>query len=192
MELWEAITSRRSCRSFKPSPVREAQINRLISACQWAPSPLHLQPWEFVIITETDTKAKIRQVAEDARQAVMAADGPAWVAKYDLTFVEKAPLLICVLYNPAKSGLGSYFSQQGGAMMAASAGVQNMLLTAAEMALGSLWLTFFDPGRMKEVLNIPEKLDIAGLIVLGNPTEWPSAPPRKSPKVFHESYGGAE
>ncbi len=55
MEFQEVLKSRRSCRAFESSSVDEETILELIAACQWAPSPLHLQPWEFIVVTEPYT-----------------------------------------------------------------------------------------------------------------------------------------
>jgi nitroreductase len=185
MELDQALQGRRSCRAFKDDPVTEEQINQLIAAFTLAPSPLNLQPWQFVVTTDPQVKAQVRAVARDARQAVMDQGGPGWVAKYSFEFLEQAPALLSILCDPAKGGLGDYFNQPHGSLMAASAGVQNLMLTAAEQGLGTLWFTFFDPNQMRPVLNVPENLELAAIIPLGVPADSPKSPPRK-PAVIHQ------
>jgi 5,6-dimethylbenzimidazole synthase len=189
MELGEAIQSRRSSRSFSPEEVGREQIDKIISACTWAPSPLNLQPWEFIVITDQEVKAAIRAEADSAKEAVAEGDGPSWAAKYPTDFLESAPVLIAVVYNPAKGGLGSYFNAPHGALMAASAGIQNMALTAAEMGLTTVWFTFFDPDAVGRALKIPENLELAGVMPFGYPAEEQKAPPRKPALVFSQTYG---
>jgi len=189
MEFKEVLAARRSCRAFEPDPISPEQVNQLIAAGQWAPSPLNLQPWEFVVVTEPEVKAGLRAAADEARRGVVDQGGPGWTAKYGLDFLEQAPVLVVVLFDPSRGGLGGYFNQPHGALMAASAAIQNLMLAAAEMGLGSLWFTFFDPARLGPVLNLPQNLSIAGIIPLGRPKAWPEAPPRKPARVHWQRHG---
>jgi nitroreductase len=191
MEFSELVGKRRSCRSFEGTGLREDQVRAIVDAGIWAPSPLNLQPWEFILITSADVKAQIRAVAEEAKQDVLDHDGPGWVKKYVFDFLEEAPILIIVLFDPARSGLGKYFGQEHGAEQAASACVQNMMLAAADMGLGSLWLTFFNPERLRTVLNVPAALEIAAILPFGVPREGMKPPPRKDAKIHREKYGTA-
>lgn len=189
MEFRDLVKSRRSCRSFRNSPISEDRLREIIEAGQWAPNPLNMQPWEFILVTDPDTKARIRGISEAARQSVMDQGGPKWVSGFDPAFLEDAPVLIVALANPKRAGLGKYFGQKNGAIKAVSACIQNMMLAAADMGLGSLWFTFFNPEDLREILNIPEDLEITGIIPIGEPKSRVKAPPRKEPKVYRDSYG---
>lgn len=189
MDLKEALQGRSSCRSFGSEELSQDMIDQLIEACTWAPSPLNLQPWEFVVITDPEVKSAVRAEAEKAKEAVAAADGPSWAAKYPTSFLEQAPVLIAVLYNPAKGGLGGYFNSPHGALMAVSAGIQNMALVATEMGLATVWFTFFDPQAMGRVLKVPQGLELAGVLPLGRPADKLKSPPRKPALVFNQTYG---
>ncbi|BEQ13652.1 nitroreductase family protein [Desulfoferula mesophila] len=189
MELMQAIQGRRSVRAFKGDPVSDEQVNALIQAAVWAPSPLHQQPWSFVVIRGPEAKAKVNQLCLASQQAVADGGGPGWAGKYSFAYLDQAPVYVAVLFDPQKAGLGVYFGQSQGALAAASAAVQNLMLAATEQGLGSLWLTFFDPKDMARALGAPEGLEVAGIIPLGVPDEEPKAPPRKDPKVFRDFYG---
>ena len=188
MEFNNLVKARRSCRAFDNSPVSEDQIAAIADAGQWAPSPLNLQPWEFIIITESEIKAAIKEAAEDAKQKVVDNGGPAWAGQYDMAFLDEAPVYIAVVVNPSKAGLGSFFGQSYGAIQAVSACIQNMLLAAADMGLGSLWFTFFDPKRVQSKLNVPDNLEIAGVLLIGKPKGAMKAIPRKEPKIHRQRY----
>jgi nitroreductase len=148
-----------------------------------------MQGWRFLVLTDAKTKKKVRQVGEAAQKAVMAQDGPGWAGKYEFTFIEQAPFLVAVTYNPAKNGLGFYFNQPHGALMAASALIQNFMLAAWEEGLGSLWFTFYDPKEMKKILGVPDKWELAGVIPLGWPEGELKAPPRKEAVIDWEKWG---
>ena len=67
MEFKELVKNRRSCRSFETAGVSEETIAAILGAGTWAPSPLNMQPWEFLVVTDPRKKAEVRKVAEDAR-----------------------------------------------------------------------------------------------------------------------------
>jgi 5,6-dimethylbenzimidazole synthase len=139
MEFKTLVKARRSCRSFEDTAVTDEQLAGILEAGQWAPSPLNTQPWEFIVITDEAAKAEIREIGEAARQAVLDQGGPAWAAKYGMDFLEQAPMLIVVTVDPVKGGgLGGFFGQEHGALQAASACIQNMMLAASDMGLETL------------------------------------------------------
>jgi 5,6-dimethylbenzimidazole synthase len=189
MEFKQVMESRRSVRVFEDRPVSQEELDALITAAAWAPSPLNLQPWQFVVITEADAKQKVIGAVQQAHQGVIDSGGPEWVTKYRYNFVEQAPMLIAVLYDPNKGGLGSYFNNPHGALSAAAAAIQNMMLAATDMGLGTLWFTFFDPAVMRQALGAPYTLEVAGIIPVGVPMGETKTPPRKPPKVFSQQYG---
>ncbi|UCH19730.1 MAG: nitroreductase family protein [Deltaproteobacteria bacterium] len=188
MEFKELVKARRSCRSFDTSALTDDQLNAILEAGQWAPSPLNLQPWQFIIVTDPEIKAGIKAIAEEARQGVVDQGGPGWVNKYPMDFIAEAPVLIVVVVDPAKGGLGTFFGQQYGALSASCACVQNMMLAAADMGLGSLWLTFFDPEKLRDLLDIPANLEVTGVLPIGKPKGEMEAPPRKPPKVHQQRF----
>ena len=189
MEFKDLVKARRSCRSFETEMVPVETIAAVLAAGTWAPSPLNLQPWEFLVLTDSRTKAEVKKVAEAARQKVTASGGPAWVAKYGLDFIEEAPVLVAVLFDPSQNGLGGFFGQRQGAIAAASACVQNIMLAAADMGLGTLWFTFFNPEEMRACLGVPGNLEVAGVIPMGKVKGTMKAPARKEARVHREAYG---
>ena len=183
MEFSELLKKRRSCRAFKDIPVTQEQLESIVEAGQWAPSPLNQQPFQFIAITDPDVKAKIQKIGIEAKQTVIDNGGPGWAEKYPMNFIGECPLIIIVAYDPEKGGLGSYFKQPHGALQSASACIQNMMLMSTDLGLDSLWFTFFNPSSLKQILNIPEKLDIAGAIMIGTPAMITKTPPRKTPEI---------
>ena len=188
MEFEKLVTARRSVRSFEETTLSEPQLAGILDAGRWAPSPLNLQPWEFILIDDPQLKEQVRMVGEAAKGEVQEKDGPSWAAKYGMDFITEAPLLLVVVVDPSKGGLGGYFGQEYGAMQAASAAIQNILLACADMGLGALWFTFFRPEKLRPVLNIPDKLEIAGVIPMGTPRGETKTPPRKEPRIHRNGY----
>jgi len=188
MKLSEIIKKRRSCRAYKDTPVTSDQLQTIVEAGQWAPSPLNQQPFEFIAVTDATVKAQIQKISMEAKQTVLDNNGPGWAKNYPMNFISECPLIVVVVYNPDKGGLGGYFGQPHGALQSASACIQNMMLQASELGLDSLWFTFFDPSVLKPVLEIPENLDIAGTILIGTPATEVKAPKRKTPVIHQDGY----
>ncbi|WP_022664493.1 nitroreductase family protein [Desulfospira joergensenii] len=188
MEFKILVETRRSCRAFTDTPVSQEEIEAIVRAGQWAPSPLNQQPFQFIAVTAPEVKAGIRQAGISARQAVADQDGPGWAQKYGMDFLESCPLILVVVSDPAQGGLGAYFNQPHGALQAASACIQNMMLMAEDLGLGSLWFTFFDPEEIKILLDIPGDLEVAGAVLMGTPAGPAKAPPRRTPKVHENRF----
>jgi nitroreductase len=192
MQFKDAVINRRSCRIFDASKLPEDHIDTILEAAQWAPSPLNLQPWEFVLVTDPAIKRRILDAGKEAKRSVVDQSGPEWVIKYNMAFIEQAPVGVAVVYDPTKGGLGDFFGQKYGALQAASACIENMLLAAADLGYASLWFTFFNPDKLKAVLKIPDNLEVAGFVLIGKPTVALKAPPRKKPVVHRQNYGTGE
>ncbi|MBU1397796.1 MAG: nitroreductase family protein [Proteobacteria bacterium] len=186
MEFKVLVEKRRSCRVFKDEPVTREQVESIVTAGQWAPSPLNQQPFQFIAVTDPALKAGIQKAGISAKQAVADHGGPGWAQKYPMEFVGTCPLILVVVSDPSQGGLGNYFNQPHGALQSASACIQNMMLMAADLNLGSLWFTFFDPDQVKQILKIPEELDVAGAVMVGTPAAETKVPPRRSPRI-HEN-----
>ena len=188
MEFFELLKKRRSCRGFDKTAVSQEDVDAILEAAQWAPSPLNLQPFQFITVTDATLKSQIQKVGLEAKQTVIDNNGPAWAAKYPMGFVADAPLIVVVVYDPEKGGLGNYFGMPHGALQATSAAIQNMMLRATELGMDSLWFTFFNPSSIRPVLDIPENLDVAGAILIGKPAMATKTPGRKTPVVHKEKF----
>ncbi len=67
MNIFDAMTQRRSHRGdFQPRAIDEADLGKLIEAARWAPSPFNVQPWELLIIRESEGKARLAELTETA------------------------------------------------------------------------------------------------------------------------------
>jgi len=147
VEVLEAIRTRRSIRRYKPGPVPDDLIVKILEAGQWAPSASNSQPWNFTVITDSEVK---RQVTRCFLYG--------W-------FLDEAPVGIVVSVDP---GLSSCPIQDG------SLAVQNMMLAAHALGLGTCWI---NPGlsdnRVKEILGIPGGHWLICALSLGYPAETP-------------------
>lgn len=163
------IMKRRSIRKYTDAPVTDEQVQTLLQAAMAAPSANDVRPWAFVLVRDT---AKRQALAEIHRWSTMCAE---------------ALLVIAVIGDPSAS---DYWIED------CSAATENLLLAAAGLDLGSVWVAIYPrperEARVREILNVPANLHVSCLLPVGHPAE--SKPPRtryEESKVHHETFGGA-
>jgi len=168
MDIFTAMKERRSCRDFLPEPVGMDNIEKILEAASWAPSPLNLQPWEFIVVINDGVKNRLFLEAERCIQWAFDRSGWNWLETYTADFLQSAPVVIAVVGDPRKSGVDIFLEEGGiGYQHACAAAIQNMNLAAYSLGLSSLWFTFFEKEPVREILGIgPDKTPIA-LICIG-------------------------
>jgi nitroreductase len=157
MELLEGIYSRRSQRHFTGEPVARDQLVEIVRAGTWAPSGLNNQPWRFVIVTDgslRDRMAKLTKYSRIVREAT------ACLA----VFIDRE-----VMYHEVKDH------------QAMGACLQNMLLAAHALGLGAVWLgeILKSSVEVRDLLELPESLDLMAVVAVGHPSEWKETSHRK-------------
>ncbi len=176
MDIFEAINSQRAMRRLKPDPVPEELIWKLLDAAVKAPSGGNRQPWNFIVISDDETKAKIAEWYLDGwdkaygpvKQAAMA--GPATARTYAsaehlANHLAEVPVLIIATLNP--SGVAPV-SSPGASIFPA---VQNLMLAARAFGLGTTLTTLHrsHEAEVKQLLGVPDGVDTMCLIPLGYP-----------------------
>ncbi len=174
MELFEAISGRRSVRAFTGEPLREGDLERILKAGTSAPSAGNLQPWEFVVAEGRETKADL------ARAAL----GQAWM--------EEAAVIITVCACQGASA--ARYGRRGAELYCiqdTAAAVQNMLLASTALGYGACWVGAFDEEGVRGVLGIPAQVRPVAMLPVGVPLEYPAETPRKglASLTYFERYG---
>jgi nitroreductase len=174
MDVLEAIRKRRSVRAFKTDPIPSDALDAIIESALWAPSAGNLQARDFIIVKDRQVKGLLSQAA------------------LGQSFIEEAPVNIIVCANQERSA--RRYGERGRRLYCiqdASAAIQNILLAAHALGIGSCWVGAFDEGRVARVLGLPEYLVPVAIIPIGYPAESPSAPRRMMRRecVHYERYG---
>jgi nitroreductase len=181
MDLITAIESRRSCRNFKNTPLEEEKLLSILQAGGWAPSVMNLQPWRFFVIKNPELKQKLKESCEELAQSIFLASGWKWLSKFSFDFLIQAPVLIAVAASPKDTGADQFIPGRGtGYAFSCCAAIQNMMLVAHALEVGTLWFSLYDTGPAKEILGIPSELDLVSIVVAGYATEPPKKVGRKS------------
>lgn len=148
----ESIIYRRSSvRYFTDEPVSEGDIREVLRAAMAAPSAHNRQPWEFMVVRD---KEKLEQLSRCSRYS-----GP----------VGRATACVVVCYHQI-SYMGMFQQDMG-------ACVENLLLRATELGLGSVWVGIYPErdyiNNVKSVMEPPEGVEPFCLVGLGHPAQEP-------------------
>lgn len=185
MEVLEAIHKRRAVRSYRPDPVSREQVRTVLEAANCAPSGLNRQPWEFVVVTGE----KIREMGKSYHSTLTeylnnweASPMSRSLSRDEfIRFSETyggAPVVIVLLVkadplpNFRKADIES-----------ASAAMENLLLAATALGLGTCWMTgpIRDEKTLRQILAIPDDREIVAITPLGYSEKIPPAPARLDP-----------
>lgn len=201
MNVLKAIQLRRSIRKFQNQRVPVDALRQMLEAAICAPSGSNRQPWRFQIITNpvvrdrliSCTQAAIADVAKDVQPGF--ADNFVGYSKYFLNFGQ-APMLIAVLYKSEpmlaslfKEGTDSSNRMQAlemkSSVMSVSMAVQNLLLAATELGLGTCVMTgpLIAADAFAHILSVPEGWELLCLVSVGYSDE--EAQPLRKKTVEH-------
>jgi len=173
MTVFEAIETRRSVRAYESTPLTREQITRFLEAVRLAPSWKDKQCWRILVVTDREI---IRGLGELLRH------------NPGKEVYETAPCFVLFFADPALSGVRDekpyYMTDIGIAM-------ENAVLAATEMGLGTCWVGALTEAPIKEYLGVPEGLRLVALTPLGVPAESPDARPRMTTEEFvcHNRWG---
>lgn len=187
--MLEAIKNRRSIRKFKEEEVPRHMIEEIIQSGVLAPSAKNRQPWKFVVVSgnaKADMVSAMGNGLERERERPLLPNVSQYIsgASYTLKIMEKAPVTIFIV-NPVGVDIHSSLTEEEHIeelcnAQSIGAAIENMILTATELGLGSLWIcdTYFAYDELQTYLNTEGELIAA--LTIGYADEAPNARPRKS------------
>ncbi len=190
IDLFEAIDSQRAIRRFKPDPVPDELITRLLQAAIKAPSGGARQGWSFIVIRDQETKDKIGELYRSGDGFSITPDMTGQVrrvygaAQYLEDHMEDVPVFIlaCIEANANSSFSGASIYPA----------VQNILLAARGLGLGCCLTTRqtrFERD-IKQLLNIPEDVATAALLPIGFPAEGVGYGPTRRKALEEVAFDG--
>ena len=150
--------NRQAVRSFSDRPVPQDVITRVLDCARYASSAKEAQPWRFVVVRDA---LKRHQLA---------------AAAFHNAQVRKAPVVVvgCARVHSHVSGSG-YRSHP----VDLAAATQAMILGAADMGLGSAWITGYRESMVRELLGIPGDVPVVTLLAFGYADGYAPLPPRR-------------
>lgn len=188
--LMELIKNTRSIRRFRPEPIPDDYVDKIIEAGRWAPSAGNSQPWEFIVVKKQELKDSIVEIIME--QNVVS-------AKMELTrepeqrfhgqagpperlYYRDAPVFIIVCGDPRTKDAYplNIVLQRGETMFLSSlaSAFLYMHMAATALGLGSQWVSStgnpFAQSLIKELLGIPRELVLYDMLAVGYPAVEPT------------------
>lgn len=166
MEVVDAIFGRRSIRKYKNKEVEKEKILEILEAAIWAPNSGNSQTWRFFVVRNEAIKQKIAKAA------------------YNQQFIAEAPIVIVVCYD--KEEMSWYYGKRGVELYAiqdTAAAIQNMLLAAYNLGLGSCWVGAFDEQKIAKILKLPKNYRPVAIVTIGYADEKPKSSRKPLSKV---------
>lgn len=143
MDLIKNIKMRRSIREYVDQPISKEDIQKIVDAGRFAATARNVQPWEFVVITDSLKLTQLGQMCENGK------------------FLAHAKACIAVFCADTK-----YYLEDG------CAATCNIMLAATSLGIGSCWVAGDKKPyclHITELLSVPVSLKLVSLIALGYP-----------------------
>jgi nicotinate-nucleotide--dimethylbenzimidazole phosphoribosyltransferase len=178
--LHAIIAGRRDIRRFRPDPVPQDVLDRILEAAHRGPSVGLMQPWRFIVVRDDETRSAMRTIAqgERLRQAERFPGRARHFLDQKIEGIVDAPLAIVVCCDPGQPGvevLGRGTIPETDVHSTACA-IQNLWLAARAEGLGVGWVSFYRREDLRSLLGIPERVDPMAWLCVGWPDERPVRP----------------
>lgn len=177
-DLATLLRGRRSVRQYQDRPVSREQLEQILEAARWAPSPHGRQPWRFAVLTRPELKNQLAEAMGETWRKNLEMDGQAEeivglrLQKSRQRILSAPALIIPCLYLAEMDRYPDEQRQADETTMAIQslgAAVQNMLLMAYDLGLDAGWMCapLFCPEVVCQALDLDSQLIPHALISVG-------------------------
>lgn len=154
--LVDVILNRRSIRRYEKKEIPKDVLYKILESGRQAPSAANIQPYHFVVLTDQEIKKEISKGMFNR-------------------FIQDSAFTIVGCDNTGEILTGKW------AIVDTSIALQNMVIAAWALGIGSCWIGDFQENNVKQLLKVPNKWKIVAIIAFGYPAEQPQ--PRKKKTI---------
>ncbi|HEY6395111.1 MAG TPA: 5,6-dimethylbenzimidazole synthase, partial [Candidatus Binataceae bacterium] len=171
--LYEAVFRRRDIREFLSDPVSDEALARILIAAHHAASVGFTQPWDFIIVRDTERRRRVKQVFEEERAknaAQFTGERRERFLSLKLEGILDAPLNLIVTCEPDRFGpavLGKVSIREV-ELYSTCLAVENLWLAARTEGLGVGWVSIIRNDALREIFSIPEKVIPLAYLCIGH------------------------
>jgi nitroreductase len=158
MDFSELILRRYSVRAYKPDPVPTNLLNVVLEAARMAPTAANRQPFRLIVLKTAGRQSELKRI-------------------YYRDWFGQAPLVICICAVPAEAWVRR--DGKNYADVDVSIAMDHLVLSAANVGLGTCWVAAFDPATAREILCLPEDVEPIAFTPLGYPADQLCAKERR-------------
>ena len=175
--FYRVIERRRDVRAFRPDPIPSETLYRILGAAHHAPSVGLMQPWNFIVIQEADTKARIKEIfLEENAKAAAHYSGPRanLYRSLKLEGIQEAPVNLCVTSDRTRAGphvLGRNTIVDTD-LYSTCCAIENLWLAARVEGIGVGWVSILSHDELRKLLGIPDHIVVVAYLCLGYAQEF--------------------
>ena len=158
VDLFEVITARYSVRGYKPEPVPEATLGKVLEAARRAPTAANRQPFRVVVVHTEGREDELLRV-------------------YSRPWLVQAPLVLLMVAVPGEAW--RRMDDKPYDEVDATIAMDHLVLAATALGLGTCWIAAFDPQAAREVFGLPDDVEPIALTPLGLPDKPSATTPRR-------------
>jgi nitroreductase len=196
VETFKAIMSRHGVLRYKPTPVELEKIERLLRAAVAAPSPANTQPWEFIVVTRPELAQQVaeylmRTQEECVFRRLLETPEP-FIARlmhlYDEFATAPCFVVLCRHQRADLAPPGYAAIVRDWDLCSLGAAMGNLMVAAADLGLGTRWFgnPMMDDAPLKQMLDIPDKVEVVAVTPLGYHDEPPKERPAQPLEALTE------
>jgi nitroreductase/ketosteroid isomerase-like protein len=185
--LFEIIKGRRTVRRFKPAPLPQEHILKILDAARFAPTSGNQQPWKFLVVQDRAKLDRLKEEAcswrlekykEKAKPSVQELLAAREKLKTVMEDVLSAPVYVAVLTD-----LQAQYPDDSVYDGSLAAGC--LMIAARALGYGTgFFTTYFPENQMRKFFGIPDRYKLICFTPIGIPEDWPPAPAKKSLEEF--------
>ncbi len=185
MAVYRAIESRRDIRRFLPDPLPEGVLDRLLHAAHHAPSVGYSQPWDFIIVTDSEMKQRLKKLADRERQVqslYFEDERSALYLKLKLEGIVEAPVVLVITADMERGGaeiIGRHTMEET-TLYSVACAVENVWLAARAEGVAVGWVSLFEKRHLRHVLGMPANIEPVAVLCLGFTEHYPPEPQLKT------------
>ena len=150
MDLFDVVRTRRSVRTYRPEPIPQEVLSRVLDAARIAPSGSNRQPTRLIVVKDEQTKENLVPLC------------------HNQAFVAAAPVVICAVGRNINYDRGEWMGDYAMIVDVAIA-VDHLTLAARAEGLGTCWIGSFSNAKLREFFKLPEDVNVVALTPLGYP-----------------------
>lgn len=177
--VYRAIAERRDMRHFRPDPVDDDTLHRLLEAAHRAPSVGLMQPWRFLRVTDPALRGQLHALVEAERACTATALGQRQDEFLRLKvegIKDCGVLLVAALSDAREKHIFGRRTLPEMDLASVACAIQNLWLAARAEGIGMGWVSLFDPAALAELLRMPEGAKPVGILCLGHVEAFYPAP----------------
>jgi 5,6-dimethylbenzimidazole synthase len=180
--VYKAIMLRRDIRrQFEPTPIPQDVLVRILSAAHHAGSVGFMQPWDFILVENRETRQRVRDsflLERDRSAQFYEGERKELYLSLKLEGILESALNLCVTCDRTRGGphvLGRSTILETD-LYSTCCAVQNLWLASRAEGIGVGWVSILDPQQLSIILRLPDHVVPVAYLCLGYVREFPDSP----------------